>query len=346
MSTIKGIDSDATTRPFFLIAIDTEGDNSWARPRNITTRNAAFLQRFQHLCEAHSLRPTYLTNYEMCSSPVFQEFGRDLLRRGTGEIGMHLHAWNSPPIQPLTQDDCHYQPYLIEYPDQVIHAKVKFMTKLLEETFGIKMTSHRAGRWSMNAVYARILADQGYLVDCSVTPHVSWRRVPGDPAQMGGTDFSTFPEEAYRVDLSDISRPGDSPLLEVPMTVMRATGPTRRIGEFMPPGTFSSRVWNRLFPPRQWLQPNGRNLRHMLDILERALGERRRYVEFTLHSSEFMPGGSPTFRTDKSIEDLYGDLERLFSRAATSFVGATLSEFERSFNAAHTRIRYRDYESA
>jgi hypothetical protein len=335
-----------TSRPAFLITIDTEGDNIWAAPREITTRNAAFLPRFQSLCEAHSLKPTYLTNYEMACCPVFQEFARDALRRGTAEIGMHLHAWNSPPIRPLTADDYRYQPYLIEYPEPVIRDKVAFMTDLLEETFGVKMISHRAGRWSMNAVYMRILAEQGYLVDCSVTPHVTWRPVPGDPAGQGGTDFSDFPEDAYRVDLGDISRPGDSSLLEVPMTVMPALGPTRRIGERLTQGTLPSRVWNRLFPPRQWLQPNGRNLSPMLRILERALRERRRYVEFTLHSSEFMPGGSPTFRTTKSIEDLYRDMEELFSRAAAKFAGATLSEFEQSFSATPSRRSMSTYEGA
>ncbi len=333
------------SRPAFLIAIDTEGDNIWARPREITTRNAAFLPRFQSLCEAHSLRPTYLTNYEMACSPVFQEFARDVLRRDTAEIGMHLHAWNAPPIQPLTRDDYHYQPYLIEYPERVIRDKVDFQTKLLEDTFGIKVASHRAGRWSMNEVYARILIDQGYRVDCSVTPHVSWRPVPGDPAGKGGTDFSKYPEEAYRVDPTDLSRPGNSSLLEVPMTVMPAIGITRRIGELMAPGTIPSRAWNRLFPPRQWLQPNGRNLPQMLEILKRALRERRRYVEFTLHSSEFMPGGSPTFRTNESIENLYRHLEQMFSQTATSFAGATLSEFEQSFSPVVSRKSV-DYERA
>jgi hypothetical protein len=329
-------------RPSFLITIDTEGDNIWAGPREITTRNAAFLPRFQTLCEAHSLKPTYLTNYEMAVSPVFQEFARDTLRRGTAEIGMHLHAWNSPPITPLTPDDYRYQPYLIDYPEPVIQDKVNFMTDLLEETFEVKMVSHRAGRWSMNSVYARILAERGYLVDCSVTPHVTWARVPGDPAGQGGTDFSRFPEDAYWLDLQDISRPGDSSLLEVPMTIMPASGPTARIGELMPRGTLPSRVWNRLFPPRQWLQPNGRNGWAMLRILERALHERRRYAEFTLHSSEFMPGGSPTFRTTKSIEDLYRDMEQLFARAAQSFAGATLAEFEQSFSSTSSQRKYVD----
>ena len=350
MSTIRATETGGgpgMNRPPFLITIDTEGDNLWATPREITTRNAAFLQRFQSLCEAHLLKPTYLTNYEMVRSPVFQEFARDVLRRRTAEIGMHLHAWNSPPIRPLTQDDYRYQPYLIEHPEQAIRGKVDFLTKLLEDTFGVKMISHRAGRWAMNEVYARILVDQGYRVDCSVTPHVSWRRIKGDPNREGGADYSRFPEEAYHVDLSDIGRPGDSPLLEVPMTIMPAPSPTvRRIGGLMPHGSLPSRAWNKLFPPKHWLTPNGRNRSRMLRLLDRSVKERRRYVEFALHSSEFMPGGSPTFPTTKAIENLYRDLEHLFSRAATSFVGATLSEFEQSFTAASTPPKYVDYERA
>ena len=94
------------TPPALLLTIDTEGDNMWARPREITTRNARRLPRFQGLCERHGLKPTYLTNYEMATDPAFVDFGRDVLARGTGEIGMHLHAWHSPPFDPpLSADD-------------------------------------------------------------------------------------------------------------------------------------------------------------------------------------------------------------------------------------------------
>ena len=325
----------APKRPAFLITIDTEGDDLWSAPREITVRNATFLDRFQRLCESHGLKPTYLTNYEMAAAPAFQAFARGALARNAAEIGMHLHAWNSPPVRPLTDDDYRYQPYLIEYPEDVIREKVGFLTRLLEDTFGLKMTSHRAGRWSMNDVYARILVEHGYRSDCSVTPHVSWRHAKGDPRREGGTDFSSFPEEPYIMDLRDISRPGHSPLLELPMTIMRsASRALRRVGELMPRGSLPSRVWNRLFPPVLWLRPNGRNLTQMLQILERAHRDGRPYVEFMLHSSEFMPGGSPTFRTPESIEALYRDLDRLFSRASSRFAGATLAEFDRSFRPA------------
>ena len=70
----------AAGKPRFLITIDTEGDNAWAKPREVTTRNAAYLPRFQSLCERYGLQPTYLTNYEMAVSPEYREFAADALR--------------------------------------------------------------------------------------------------------------------------------------------------------------------------------------------------------------------------------------------------------------------------
>src|SRR5215471_6532033 len=203
----------------FIITIDTEGDDLWSRPRHITTRNAEYLPRFQSLCDRFGFKPVYLTNYEMVMSDVFVEFGRDVIARDVGEIGMHLHAWNSPPLQSLTSDDFLFQPYLIEYPEPVMKEKIKTLTDLLEDRFDREMTSHRAGRWGFDGRYAAILAGEGYLVDCSVTPGVDWGANPGDPGGNGGTDYTTFPDHAYLLATPDISAPGAGPLLEVPMTI-------------------------------------------------------------------------------------------------------------------------------
>src|SRR5258706_15773075 len=80
----------------FVITIDTEGDDLWARPREITTRNAQYLPRFQALCERFRFKPVYLTNYEMAMSDAFVEFARDVVARGGGE----LLAWRSIPTLP------------------------------------------------------------------------------------------------------------------------------------------------------------------------------------------------------------------------------------------------------
>src|SRR5471030_1020549 len=110
---------------------------------------------------------------------------------------MHLHAWNSPPPFDLTGDDGRHKPYLIEYPDDIIVAKVKAQTQLLEDTFQTKMLSHRAGRWALNEFYVKALIENGYRIDCSVTPRVDWRSSPGAPQGQGGTNYIGFPDQAY-----------------------------------------------------------------------------------------------------------------------------------------------------
>jgi hypothetical protein len=321
--------SVSAPRPSFLITVDTEGDHLWAKPREITTRNSQYLSRFQALCEKYRLKPTYLTNWEMAQCPVFRAFGREVISRGTGEIGMHLHAWNSPPIIPLTDDDYFHQPYLIEYPEDQIRAKVKAMTEVLLKTFEIDIVSHRSGRWSFDETYARILVDHGYFVDCSVTPHVSWKSSPGSPSEAGGTDYRTFPERAYFVDPLDIKRPGESPLLEVPMTIVKFRYPFP-IGpglDLLRRSRYGAAMARRVFRDVRWLRPDRGPASRLLSVLDVALRERRDYAEFMLHSSELMPGGSPTFPDGRSIEALYESLEALFEAASASFTGRTLREF-------------------
>src|SRR5258706_9573199 len=75
----------------FVITIDTEGDDLWARPREITTRNAQYLPRFQALCERFRFKPVYLTNYEMAMSDAFVEFARDVVARELDESVGHRH---------------------------------------------------------------------------------------------------------------------------------------------------------------------------------------------------------------------------------------------------------------
>ena len=314
--------------PRFLITIDTEGDNLWSRPREITTRNARFLPRFQTLCEKFGFLPTYLTNYEMALCNDYRSFAHDVLQRQTGEIGMHLHAWHSPPEYQLTPDDYRHMPFLIEYPANVMRDKIAFMTDLLQDTFGVKMCSHRAGRWSFNATYAKFLVEQGYIVDCSVTPRVSWCDHLGDPAQNGGTDFSDFPHRAYFLDLENISQSGNSPLLEVPMTIVQNESALSATARKLNAGSLPRRVANKLLNIEpQWLRPTGNNLPQMLAIVERAECENWPYLEWMLHSSEFMPGGSPNFVDERAIDKLYEDLETLFARVAQRFSGATLGQF-------------------
>jgi hypothetical protein len=310
----------------FIVTIDTEGDNLWSKPREITTRNAAYLPRFQKLCERFGLKPVYLTNYEMAMADAFVEFARDVLARGTGEIGMHLHAWNSPPLVPLTSDDFGFQPYLIEYPDEVMREKIKTMTRLLEDRFDQAIISHRAGRLGLDSRYATMLLGEGYGVDCSVSPGLDWRSTLGDPDGKGGTDYRAFPDRPYFFNPSDISAPTTGGLLEVPMTI-RSSGVYRK-APWVYRIPLLRQTTNRLVSPAlNHVCPTESNLRGMLRAAREARAASAIHTAFTLHSSELMPGGSPSFRSAEDIERLYADLEILFEELSTWCRGMTLKEF-------------------
>jgi hypothetical protein len=211
-----------------------------------------------------------------------------------------------------------------------LRQKIQVLTECLEQVFQTHMISHRAGRWGFNEVYVKALIDHGYRVDCSVTPHLSWRKYAGAPDGAGGPDFTNYPETAYFLDPNDISRPGQSSLLEVPLTV---TAPY--FGPLAPAlqsllgiaGSFGNRVARCFFPPHARMVPNGRNRRLLLALLLAAIHHQRDYVQLTLHSSELMPGASPTFPSPRSVERLYDDLEAVFTFARDHFVGLTLREY-------------------
>jgi hypothetical protein len=309
----------------FLITIDTEGDDLWSQPREITTRNASHLPRFQELCEQFAFRPVYLTNYEMARSPEFREFGRDVLVRNVAEIGMHLHAWNSPPLVPLTEDDFRYQPYLTEYPDEIMRDKIRVMTRLLEDIFQRPIVSHRAGRLGFDGRYAAMLQEFGYLVDCSVTPGIDWTTTPGAPGGRGGPDYTDFPRRPYFLQPPAVAVPADRGLLEVPVTV--EPGPLARAAAWAYATGQLGRIANRIAPRLNWLCPGESRLGGMLQAARDARRRGAACVELMLHSSELMPGGSPTFRSVAAIERLYDDLGVLFEALAGWCQGMTLEKF-------------------
>jgi hypothetical protein len=85
-----------------------------------------------------------------------------------------------------------------------------------------------------------------------------------------------------------------------------------------------------------WLRPNGRNGAALRQRVDEAVAAGHPHLLFMLHSSELMPGGSPTFRDEKSIARLYEDLEQLFAHArARGCAGRTLDEFSTAWRAAH-----------
>lgn len=304
----------------FLITIDTEGDNlwQWKYGDSVTSHNAEYLGRFQDICEEYGFKPVYLTNYEMAIDKNFVELAKKGLAKGTCEVGMHLHAVNNPPIgNDPSVDFPRNFPYLIEYPDDVMEQKIAYQTKLLEDTFNQKIITHRAGRWAMDKRYEQLLIKYGYKIDCSVTPGVDWSATKGISHDSMGSDYSDCPTKPYFLD-------NQKQLLEIPVSTRHF-----RKGFFKALGIKDILRWGKhtLFGQDFWLRPNGHNLEEMKYLMHKIYESDDDYIMFMLHSSELMPGGSPTFPTKESIEKLYDLIRNVFQEASLYYKGKTLKEY-------------------
>ena len=313
-------------RPSFLITVNVEADRLDQRPLLLTTKNSRCLPRLQTLCEAFGFLPTYLVSYEMASCPQFVEFGRDVLRRNAGEIGAHLHGWTCPPFRTLTADDHFHQPYITDWGKQPMWEKLHALTSKLENEFEHDIVTHRSGRWALNNRYVKMLRKRGYKVDCSVTPFVSWRKVPGIPGGRGGSNYQTFPYNEYFVDVDNYRMPGESSLLEVPVTIRpvykNRIAPASMYSLQRMALTYVHRATRRLFPSVAWMRPNGKNLMTLFQLVEESELSEQNYMQLVLSSSDLMEGGDP-----KSEDAIFNDIEQLFARASTGFKGATMSDF-------------------
>lgn len=299
--------------PVFVITLDTEPDNEWGRPSVATTENARFVPRFHQLCLRHGFPVTYLLTLEMAADPFLRDYLRPRAAAGECEIGAHLHPWNTPPLESVTEDDMRHHPYPFEYPLDVQRAKLATLVAAIERHHETRPTSYKAGRWGLDEAHAGLLEEFGFTADTSVCPGVDWGPSKGAPAGRGGPDFTTAPLRPYRLSRENVCRPGSLRVWEVPPTIVFYSALGRMV-----PGVRTlyrkvrrvRRLFDRQHAGAQWLRPypyqTAARLRRVVE-LARAAGAP--VLNMTLHSSELMPGCSPYNKTEASIEDLYRRLE-------------------------------------
>ena len=300
---------------YFIITVDTEGDNQWDTSNGISTKNVAFLPRFQDLCEKYGFKPVWLTNYEMANDDNYVNFFKRKQNENKCEIGMHLHAWYTPPHYNLNRVT-DYRDYLIEYPLDIMNAKIDTMTKLLTTKFEEQPISHRSGRWAMNDAYFKMLVDFGYRVDCSVTPHISWEKNLGATG-IGGTNYTNYPELPYFTKEN---------ILEVPVSIRKMNFiDYKRIH-----GIYSGlkEIKHAVEGKMQWLRFLDTESEYGVCKLTDKIINEANDAMFMIHSSELMPGGSPIFSDEQAIEQLYLSMDIIFRRfAENNYRGCTLKEY-------------------
>lgn len=298
----------------FIITVDTEGDNlwGWEQGQPIETRNAEFVDRFQALCDQFDYKPVYLTNYEMAMNERFMHKLSVWQREGRCEIGIHPHAWNNPPIVDL-QGPYNGRSYLIEYSTDIMRQKFQMLYDLIASATGHPPVSHRAGRWAMNEQYFNLLYEFNIKVDCSHTPFISWKKSKG--VTIGGCDYRRINPLPSMID----------GILEVPLTV--------RINKRFFTGSWKHRLKTFIIGTPVWLRPATETKESMIWLENKISRESTtNYLEFMIHSSELMPGGSPYNLTEYDVELFFNKIEVVFAYAKKlGFEGKTLCEYYESF---------------
>ena len=321
-----------------LVTVDTEGDDEWVFRRNPASENIRHLKPFEAALERVGARTTYLVTHSVARDPEAVDIlGGYHAARGA-EIGGHCHAWNTPPIA----EPEGAQLFLNELSEPVQRRKLENLTETIEERFGVRPVSFRAGRFGANRATMRCLAELGYEVDSSVTPGVSWRRTPGLPGGEGGPDYRRAPIHTYHQDPQDPCRPGGGPLFEIPVTVVRSRRLPRAAESAIAgfgPASFVSAVAGKLGLGRMlWFYPAFQTAEEMVqaaDVVRERGGD---VLNMMLHSSELMPGGSPYLKTKDDVSAFIGRTERALETVIerTGAVPRTLAEVPRPARAAAT----------
>jgi len=315
----------------FIITIDTEGDNQWDPALPPGTENIKFVPRFQELCDRYRFPPTYLCTYEVVDSTAFDDVLLPLPAAGRAEIGAHLHPWTNPPFSEWDRSETTYA-YPSELPAPVFSKKLEALTALLTKKLGAPPRSYRAGRWGLSAAHIPVLIELGYVVDCSVTPLLSWT---DRGARERGQDFSAAPVTPYFMAWGDPAREGASGLLEVPVTILHTNAimrqsPVLRSAYRHHRKTRLARVLNRVFRiAPQWFRPfSDMSVSKLKSVFDTARLLDLPVVEMMFHSSELMPNGSPHNLTTGAVDDVYRRLDAVFAHlAAQGVAGSTLAAY-------------------
>lgn len=294
----------------FIVTVDTEGDDlwNWSNGKEITSNNSKYIPRFQELCEKYGVKPVYLVNYEMAMDNFLVNYLKPKFHEGKCEIGMHCHAWNTPP-EYIIEERYKGNPYITEYPVEIMYQKMKYMTEILEKKFEKKILSHRAGRWASNKDMFLILKKLGYKVDCSWVSHMNMLSIEGSTTRIG-FDYTGIENKVYE--------PIEG-IIEVPMTSIKlhhCEGVSLR-----------SKIKHIILGEQVWLRTAVASVNLIKQAIDKLNDMDSEYIEFMIHSSELMPSGSPYFKDTESVERHFKALSEIFSYAGQSCNMQTLCEF-------------------
>ncbi len=323
-------------RPSLCLTVDVEEDMpGWEITDPIQVENVGALRRLAAMCDELGVRPTYLCTYPTVTNKNSAAILRELASNGGCELGTHLHPWNTPPFLGVPGRDGEERTityYQFELGPDRFRAKLATLHREVAQVADKPPVSFRAGRFGIDAATMRELLPLGYEVDSSVTPlehHL------GD----GGPDFRNAPQFPYRPHHDDVTRMGDLPIVEIPVSV----GFTHNLPVSLQRAFVNAPAWLHLrgllsrdflrFLDFGWLYParfEAEIMCRVADVLAR-LGAP--VFNVFLHSSELAPGLSGRSQNGSEVEAVFSRTHELLEHLIDDHgaVPATLAEAGRAF---------------
>ncbi len=264
----------------FVITIDTEPDcdTSWKRSDPLVFESVLFgiPQILRPIWNKFEIKPVYFVSPEVVLDFQCCEILKKEIQLGA-EIGTHLH---SEYIEPQKKYENFAGTASKEFPcfaysTEIEFEKIKHLTGMIEKNLGVRPVSYRAARYGADLDTIKSLERLGYKIDSSVTPHIDW-------SYQSGPDHSKAREQPYFISADDYYSPGNSAILEVPISI------SKKRFFLLPDKWFFHR----------WLRPTHMTVFEMKLLINEFL---KKYgtpiLNMMFHSMEIIPGKTPFVKT-------------------------------------------------
>lgn len=299
----RPLDVSPLMPPTLMIVVDTEEEFQWRQPHdpgNVSVEAMKHVHRLHEIVDRFGARPCYVVDYPVASQQQGFEPLLELAASQRCEVGAHLHPWVNPPMRETID-------VLNSYPGNLPAAlerdKLAVLTETIEQAFGRRPETYKAGRYGVGANTFAILEALGYRIDLSPTPTF-------DYSADGGPNFDTYPNEPFWWGV-----PGS--VLCFPCTGA-FLGLLRRQGSALHPLSSGS-VGRKLRIPgvlarlrlldRIRLSPEGFTLDEMRRLAGTLVAQGTRILTLSLHSPSLDVGHTPYVRTKEELARFLGRIE-------------------------------------
>src|SRR5215831_4962293 len=321
-STWRMIEWPTEQPPIVVVVVDTEAEFDWARQqprRAMGVTSVKSQMQVQRIFERYQVRPTYVLDYPVSSTPEAYEIIRELHGSGACEIGAHLQPWDNPPFFERQTDENSYPGNL---PFELEREKLVRLSRIIQENVGVRPRIYKAGRYGVGRATAQILAELGYQIDLSVVPGT-------DLTRQFGPDFSHCGARPYWF--------GQAPaLLEIPLSI-GYTGLLARTRSLAYVLTMNERLKALHVPgvlarlrlvERITLTPEGVSFDEQRRLTRALLHEGQRVFTFSYHSPSLAPGNTPYVQNETDLRGFLRRIEQYLEFFAGEVGGRAATPFE------------------